>query len=167
MPCTTFARLIIEENQKGDKSSEACYKKKNPAPTALLYFGLQHIRSSFLLLSTASRGSHFNANNHSVWKLIFKHKICVGRFIWTIMQIRQEMRLLLMLERCCIRRCWSSLSDFSWRWTHWFISVLGCCASRPPSLAAPAINSALILCSQKNMGWKFVTFKATLYFSAK
>lgn len=154
MPCSTFEHLIIEQNQKSRQFTFDLLK--NSAPAALLYFSLQHLRSPLPRLSTANRSSHFNANNHFIWKL--KHKICVGRFIWTIMQIRQEMRLLLMLERCCIRSRWS---DFSWRWTHWLIRCQGAVHHVPTSgCICDKISTDLVL--SQNMGLKCVTFTATL-----
>lgn len=65
--------------------------------------------SSFLLLpppllhsNPLSKASH-SSLKHIITLWEKKKERHVSGFIWTIMQIRREMKLLLMLEKCCIR----------------------------------------------------------------
>lgn len=84
-----MVHLITRLYQNGDKSPQA--QRQIP-----------------LLQSSSSSSSPLKSKPRltltQVITLLKKEKEqCVSGFIWTIMQIRQQMKLLLILEKCCIR----------------------------------------------------------------
>lgn len=62
-----------------------------------------HLLSPPLPPPPPTTSSHLSTDLHFHFIKMEKKKLHVTGFIWTIMQIRKEIKLLLMLEKCCIR----------------------------------------------------------------